>query len=373
MKILICSDQPMVRELGISKVLVELADELPALGWSCEIFGPERLRGGVSDGKNFARVLALHLEKHGGEYDVVDYPAVHLPEPVARFHPRTLFVARSALLHLHFQSIRLPWPRPLRSKLATLMRWLGNRARLKDTVSRTERTMAAADLINVNNDADRTLLIARGVSPAKIVVLPLGIDRKRRARFDAIAIAPPSDSRIVFIGTFDHRKGEVDLPLLLEQICDAVPNASLRLLGTGRARSRVLDYFPRALRDRVEVIPSFAADQLPALLADCAIGLFPSHLEGFGLGVLEMLAAGVPVLAYDVPGPPMMLSPAYLVKRGDAFEMGRRAISLLDDRGELARARVWAKERSQKFDWPAIARATVEIYSQRLQEKRRVS
>ena len=36
-------------------------------------------------------------------------------------------------------------------------------------------------------------------------------------------------------------------------------------------------------------------------------GAFPSHCEGFPFGVLEMLAAGLPVVAYRAPGAPMMI------------------------------------------------------------------
>ena len=46
---------------------------------------------------------------------------------------------------------------------------------------------------------------------------------------------------------------------------------------------------------------------LPALLADCSVGIFPSYVEGFGLAVLEQLAAGIPTVAFDAPGPRQIL------------------------------------------------------------------
>ena len=53
--------------------------------------------------------------------------------------------------------------------------------------------------------------------------------------------------------------------------------------------------------------PTFEEADLPSLLADCAVALFPSYVEGFGLAVLEQLAAGLPTIAYDVPGPRQIL------------------------------------------------------------------
>ena len=74
-----------------------------------------------------------------------------------------------------------------------------------------------------------------------------------------------------------------------------------------------MNYFPKKLRGYIEVIPQFHPDELPILLSSCSLGIFPSYLEGFAFGVLEMLAAALPVIAYDTPGAPMMVPEQYLV------------------------------------------------------------
>ena len=54
---------------------------------------------------------------------------------------------------------------------------------------------------------------------------------------------------------------------------------------------------------------------------DCTVGAFPSYVEGFGLAVLEQLAAGLPTVAYNLPGPRDILKstlPDLLVPCGDA-------------------------------------------------------
>jgi glycosyltransferase involved in cell wall biosynthesis len=109
-------------------------------------------------------------------------------------------------------------------------------------------------------------------------------------------------------------------------------------------------------------VPRFAAEALPELLAPCSVGIFPSYVEGFGYGVLEMLAASLPVIAYDVPGPPMMLPPEYLVGRGDVAGLSARVVALLRDPARLADARSWARERSRQFCSQEIAGATSAIY-----------
>ena len=75
-----------------------------------------------------------------------------------------------------------------------------------------------------------------------------------------------------------------------------------------------------------------------------------------------MLASSVPVIAYDVPGPPMMLPSEYLVAPGDTENMAQKILALLNDPQKLSSARIWAKEQSQQFCWQKIAESTSKAY-----------
>ena len=155
----------------------------------------------------------------------------------------------------------------------------------------------------------------------------------------------------------------------MESICEAVPGTRFRLLGTARDEATVLAMFPRRFRNIIEVVPRYAPEELPNLLAPCSVGVFPSYIEGFGLGVLEMLAASIPVIAYNSPGPPMMLPGEYLVPRGGVEALSKGVVGLLKDREALVTARAWAKARSGEFCWAQIARKTSEIYGEHLQKR----
>jgi len=82
-----------------------------------------------------------------------------------------------------------------------------------------------------------------------------------------------------------------------------------------------------------------------------------------------MMAAGLPVIAYAAPGPPMMLPPRYLVGIGDAVAMGDKVVALLRDQAALGEAGTWAKERSKAFLWRDIAQRTGEAYLDHWQRK----
>lgn len=372
MNILFCTQTYLSKTLGGSKVVIELAEEFERLGWKARIIGPAEFAPtpGHDIYATYPSNLRRYLREHAHEYDVVDYDHLYLPYLRAEFPGDTLFVARSVLLLHQLETARIPKTRGFRSAVRTLVKGRRESRNLGAMFRQAHKTVVEADLVNVSNTHDKAALIKRGISESKVIVIPFGIDRYRRTVFDAISSEPPNQPTVAFIGTFDNRKGATDLPSILRDILQSVADVRFRLLGTGRSEPSVLSHFDKRLRDRIKVIPSYAAEELPGLLADCSVGVFPSYVEGFGLGVLEMLAASIPVVAYDSPGPPMMLAPEYLVRAGDWPGLAKKAIGLLTDPIELARRRNWAKERSRQFCWDAIAKQTERIYRAHLERKR---
>ena len=367
MRILFCSSTYLSKELGASKVLIELAEEMEHAGWECDIISPPDLVPNYARNGNekYPVYLRQHLRDHEGEYDVVDYDHHHLPFPRSDFPEQMLLVARSVLLQHHLDKIRIPKERNLRSAVRSLLRGRKNKARRQCSRQWAYKTLRGTDLINVLNYDDEAELMADGIPREKIAVIPNGLSRDRASLFDLVSSSPPADIKVAFIGTFDNRKGSTDFPSIVRNVQEALPRVSFRLLGTGRSENVVLSHFPPNLRSNVEVISHFSADGLPDLLAPCSVGVFPSYVEGFGLGVLEMLAASIPVIAYNSPGPPMMLPPDYLVRPGDVSALTSKVIELLRDCDKLASARRWAKQRSKDFCWERIAHLTSEIYCER--------
>ena len=171
---------------------------------------------------------------------------------------------------------------------------------------------------------------------------------------------------VAFVGTFDYRKGANEFPEIVASVSASVPSVKFRLLGTAgmfEDAEQVLAHFPRRSRHRIEVVPKFRPEDLPSLLAPCSAGIFPSYIEGFPFGVLEMLAASLPVFAYDVPGPRETLPVEHLTPPGDAQSMGLKVANLLTDHAKLSAARHEAKKKSQQYTWAEAAKTTHEIYT----------
>src|SRR5947209_7568748 len=127
MRILFCSQTHLSKELGASKVFLELAEEMAHLGWQCEFLSPADLVANSSHNgdKPYHRYLYEHLLKVAGRFDVIDYDHHHLPYPRNEFPAETLFVARSVLLGHHFQRIAIPRDKSIKATVHYLLKGRG--------------------------------------------------------------------------------------------------------------------------------------------------------------------------------------------------------------------------------------------------------
>ncbi len=373
MKILFVSQNSLLRTAGTPKVLIELAESMSQIGWQPTLIQPSDLGMSpitrIEEHERFCTRLADYLKQNAARFDAIDYDHAYLPFPRSDFSSQLLMVARSALLTFHLRGYPVPLAPGPKAAAKRALRFFKNRREINSHLSRAEKTLREADLINLNNTYDKQTLIRLSFPADKIAVIALGLSDQTRALFDAISTSPPEKPTVGFVGTFDYRKGALDFPKIVAALIAAVPNVRFKLLGTAglfQSADAVKAFFPADHQSRIEVIPRFDPEQLPTLLADVSIGIFPSYLEGFGLGVLEMLAAAVPVIAYDVPGPPMMLPPSHLVPAGDTQNMAAKAVNLLNN---LAPARIAARESSNRFRWDIIARQTADTYTAAIQRK----
>jgi glycosyltransferase involved in cell wall biosynthesis len=105
----------------------------------------------------------------------------------------------------------------------------------------------------------------------------------------------------------------------------------------------------------LQVIPSFPSSAIADQLAGVCLGVFPSYLEGFGIAVIEQLAAGIPVLAYAAPGPTDILPADWLCPCGDRQTLLVKLTALLESNDALAVARQRALHLAEPYRWRLIA------------------
>lgn len=377
-------------ELGAPRAQMEIGEELVVMGDQVEKFsyedafpagesarpgrGPRwarTLAGYAASNRSFALRARKFVLAHGHRFDVIDANQTDLPFAKATLAFSGLLVARSVGLipaYAEFErwaARRWPEPASLRRFVHAALTWPGRRRRLRDA----RRSLEHADLVNVSNRDELEILRAEPDLGAKAMWLPLGISERRRSELSSAAAGAEdrlAARTVVFIGTWNSRKGARDWPRIATLVRAEVPEARFLFLGTGLHREAVLRELPLTLRPCVEVVPAFEGDELPARLARATVGAFPGYLEGFGLSVLEKLAAGLPTVTYDAPGPRDMMSrlerPS-MVPVGDVEAFAGAIVEVLGLSPEsYAQRSEDARRAAAWFDWGRIARETRAAY-----------
>ncbi len=208
----------------------------------------------------------------------------------------------------------------------------------------------------------------------RFVVIPNGIDtaffeRPSRGRGDVRAeLGVRPGARIVgSVGRLDRQKGHRHLIRAFAEIAGGIRDAELVIVGDGPELASLRAISARSgCADRIHLVGR--RSDVPDLLAAFDVFVMPSTYEGFGLALVEAMAAGVPVVASAVDSLPDVLGadepggPAgWLVPPADPAALAEAIRDALVNPSpeRTARAQVRARER---FDVAAMVRGYAELY-----------
>ena len=241
----------------------------------------------------------------------------------------------------------------------------GARQRLERSVYRR-----ADRVLTLSGAFARLLIEDYGVSPWRVRILPPGVALHRFTPGDRGAarrtLGVPEDTRVVLtVRRLVHRTG-VDVLLDAWSRID-VPGCLLVVAGDGPARPAL----ERAAAQRGRTDVRFVGAPDDRALIDwyraADVTVVPSRsLEGYGLVVLESLAAGTPAIVTDSGGLPesvAALDPGLVVPANDPAALAARLRGALDGSEPLPdRARCRAV--AERADWAAVAERTRAVYDE---------
>jgi glycosyltransferase involved in cell wall biosynthesis len=219
--------------------------------------------------------------------------------------------------------------------------------------------------IAASSDADRTLLLGDAPYLASLTTtIPNAIPLERLLSLDR----DPIPGRVVSIGRMAPNKALTDLVRALARVHDV----EWSLLLAGERDPEELAHITAEtdrlmVRDRVTFVFGFGDEELPRLLSSAALAAFPSKGEGFGIALLEAMAAGVPVLARRIPAHELLLGDDLadgLVDFSDP-DAAADAISglLTADRDELAGLSTRLRARAADFGIGRLQSQIEELYT----------
>ncbi len=118
------------------------------------------------------------------------------------------------------------------------------------------------------------------------------------------------------------------------------------------------------LRNNIQLLGYVPNVELPAIINQCAIFLYPSLRESFGIPILEGMACGVPVITSNTSSMPEVAGEgtALIVDPLDTKAIADAMRNLIEDR---MLASVLAEKgilRAKEFSWKAMATNVLELY-----------
>ena len=131
-----------------------------------------------------------------------------------------------------------------------------------------------------------------------------------RAASPSGGTAPEPTHAIITVGRLVRLKRFCDIIEAFNRIASEYPDLELRIVGDGPERSTLERLAGASEASRRIHFLGRLSNPLPAV-AGCAVYVSASETEGFGMAIVEALAAGVPVVASDCAyGPREILAPA---------------------------------------------------------------
>ncbi|MEA2644320.1 MAG: alpha,3/alpha,6-mannosyltransferase, partial [Chloroflexota bacterium] len=107
------------------------------------------------------------------------------------------------------------------------------------------------------------------------------------------------------------------------------------------------------LEDAVLFLGKISEDELNRLYEGSAVYVYPAPEEDFGMGVIESMAKGVPVVAWNQAGPTVTVGPGtgHLAEPLELADYAAGITSLLDDSAANQATGERAFEWARRFDW----------------------
>jgi glycosyltransferase involved in cell wall biosynthesis len=158
-----------------------------------------------------------------------------------------------------------------------------------------------------------------------------------------------AENVVLFLGRIDKDKGIMDLVDAFAEITNSFPDTILRFAGQGDIEAIKRRASDKNVLNNIEFLGWVNGSAKIRALAEATIYVLPSYMEGLPMGVLEAMAAGLPVVASNVGGIPEIVKnevTGLLITPGDINRLTSAMRILLSDSslrvrmGDAARKRI---------------------------------
>lgn len=164
-----------------------------------------------------------------------------------------------------------------------------------------------------------------------------------------------------FLGGLRPSKGLYDIVPVWKEVCSHKKDATLLLIGNIAPiyLSTLQDQLCKNGLSRNVILFGFVEnfEEKIAYLKSSKLFFFPSHAEDFGIAILEAMACGLPVVAWDLPFYKNLFSEGMIsAPIGDIEKCTNAIIELLMNSELYGTISNNAVEVASKYDWDKVAK-----------------
>ncbi|MFZ5513186.1 MAG: glycosyltransferase family 4 protein [Pseudomonadota bacterium] len=346
---------------GVARTLVAMVRELRGLGHRVDLVRPEprgdgapleegelRVRGvpvpgyaamqfGLPAGNRLRarwtsqRPDVVHIDTEGP----LGYSALRAA--------RALGIPVTSSLHTHFhvyaRHYGLPW---LSGPVLAYLRHFHNATAFTLIPTEDQREQCAAE------GFERLRVLGRGVDAE--LFHPARRDPALRERWGA----GPDTPVALYVGRLAAEKNLDLFVRAIQAMRERCPELRAVMVGDGPLAAGLRQSHPD-----IHFAGAQVGEALAAHYASADLFVFPSLSETFGNVLLEAMASGLAVLAFDYAAARLLIEDdrcGLVAPMGDEVAFLRQAVRLVEDDGLAARMRQATRERAEQQSWTAIAR-----------------
>ncbi len=300
------------------------------------------------------------------------------------------------LIHSHYwlsglvaQRLQQEWKVPTLQMFHTLGKVKNQIARSPGELETPRRIEAereimhfATRLVAANPLEKAQMIWLYGANPAKIEVIPCGVDLdlfhpRPQDEAKAYIDMPQEHKMVLFVGRIEPLKG-IDvlmeaMAIVLRETDQPRDEICLCIIG-GEPDTEQLDHEMerlQAMREKLGIgdVVTFLGkrdqDILPYYYSAAEVCVVPSHYESFGMVALEAMACGTPVIASRVGGLTFTVkdgSTGFLVPDDDPRPLAGRLSLLLTDESLRRTMGHQATQLAKRYGWSIVAGQVVALY-----------
>ncbi len=225
---------------------------------------------------------------------------------------------------------------------------------------------SAAKIICLSEPQKKLIALKYALPSEAIVVIPNGV---AETYFIGEKTSENPIPRLLFVGRLSAQK---NLSLLIEAVSLMQTNVFLDIVGEGELREDIEALIQTYKLQNVKLHGKKFGKDLIEFYKSADIFVLPSLKEGVSLAMLEALAAGLPIVASDLPEIREILADCgVLVQDSTAINYAKALDAVLSNKDDLRKLKALSIQKARLYSWENVLNPIEDIYKQVINGRKR--